>query len=206
MIESTITKEQRAQTLKLMFGKVADYSRKDRKFIHEGKLNEVIWYVLGSPPYDKKAEKYGFGKYFKQRLLLFSDFLVFLTAWDPESQLDGKDKRKGFGKYMVGALLSDATLGISDMLGGLSRDIKQGKGLALLGKDAEEMLVNPWSLIIPTEDIVSFNYVKTSFTLHYLYLHVNHRFEGQMNLGITYHSGGVHHRATRLYKKMKKIL
>ncbi len=207
MAERNLTFEQREKTLELFLEDLQGYKKKNRKFNETSGMQSPMWYVFGVPPYAKKMTMYGSHPRLESRLILFSDYLLFLTEWDPEKATKTKRMTAGsFLKEFASEGISELTWGVSDILGTVVNAVVPSESMSLLGKKPEEMLSNPWSLIIPLDDIVKCELLKVSFTTHYLYLHAKHRFEGDLDIGITYHSGGIHSRADGLYKKMQKQL
>ncbi len=213
MVMRNVTTEQREKTIKLLFEDLPTYRRRDRKFYEASSMQSSVYYVLGSPPYKKRKDLVACGWHprLTSRLILLPKYLVYLTEWTPEKAENTKKITLGsFVKEVtvgtITEMAADFTWGATELLGMIGSAVIPKKALALLGKKPEEMLVNPWSLIIPLADIRQYEIAKAGFFVHYLYLKIEHRFEGPLNVGITYHSGGAHTRAEGLYRKLKKIL
>jgi hypothetical protein len=209
--ERPITNLQRNRTLELFLGDLKGYEKKDRKFYKTNGIKDPVWYVRGIPPYSATTTPYGNNPNLETRLILFSDYLVFLTEWTPQRAAAKKGVTAGtfvkeFTTEFVSEVVSDVTWGASELATAAITSYFPSKSIALLGKKPEEMLVNPWSLIIPLGDIVHCELLTVNFILHYLYLYVDHRFEGDFDIGISYHSDGIHSRADGLYKKIKRLL
>lgn len=198
-----VTQEQREQTLALFLNDLGNYTKKDRKFSQKSSMQDPMFYVLGAPPYPKGTPIAGQHPRLESRLILLTGYLLFLTQWSPEKAAETKKVTAGsFLKAMATEGASRLTFGVSDIVVGVGRAVAK----ELLGKDAEEMLANPWSLIIPLKDITSYELFKANFFTHYLHMQVNHRFEGPFEVSMTYHSGGAHSRADSLYKDLKKLM
>jgi len=196
----------REKTINLFLGDLKNYQKRDRKFYETNGINAPIYYTLGKPPYTKKSTVYGHHPRLESRLILFPDYLVLLTEWTPEkAEVTKKMSAGSFLKEMASEGISDLTWGASDLVSAVASKVVPSESMKLLGKKPEEMLINPWSLIIPLADVVHYEIQKASFFIHYLYLHVNHRYEGELHVGVTYHSSWAHVRAEGLYKKLKKL-
>jgi hypothetical protein len=197
----------REKTINMFLGDLKNYRKRDRKFYETSALNKPVIYTLGKPPYTNKSTAYGYHPRLDSRLILFPDYLVLLTEWTPEKTESTSQMSAGsFLKGMASEGLSELTWGASDLVSAVARKVVPSESMKLLGKHPEEMLPNPWSLIIPLADVFHIEIQKASFFLHYLYLHINHRFEGELHVGVSYRSNSVHTRAEGLYRKLKKLM
>jgi len=220
MVEPVFDPEQRKMTIEMLLGDLSNYRKRDRKFFEKSGSQDPMWYLLSSPPYPAKFKDFkelgqredpllfcGNHPRLESRLILFPNYLMFLTEWTPEKAQATKKMTLGsFTKDVLSEGFSELTWGVSDIVGWAASKAVPQQAMKLLGKGAEEMMLNPWSRIVPLEDIADFTLEKSSFFYHYLYLHVNHRYEGEMDLGLTYHLSGLHWRADDLYKKLSKLI
>ena len=178
------TADQRKSTLEMFLNTAKSYSKKDVQLSQFARLggNNIVYYTLTPPPY--KKENYmpiGHGYVFDSRIILFTDFLVYLTRWTP-----GKEHKQSFAKLFlkevalgsVSEYLGDVTKGISFLVEGVAEHFIGSE--SVLGKEPELELGNPWSVILPLDDITACNLVKFG-PLGFgsaMEIIANHRFEG----------------------------
>jgi hypothetical protein len=172
--------ENRKKSIAHFIQKVENYDRKDILLRASASVKQLAYfYYLTPPPYKDRPPKIGWGHGFHTKALLTTDFFLFLTRWTPD-----KKHRKSLAKYFAKELaadffssyLSDVSYGLSDMAVGI------GERLFSASKPGEAMveLANPWSVILPIDDItacerISFGFLNLDSVVQ---IKADHRYEG----------------------------
>ncbi|GEM_PF-4051366 len=136
----------RLATLKELLDK--RYEKKNILFTAE---NPTISFA--PPPFDKNTPRLPpatINAQYNTGLMLFPDYLLYLTLWTPNDNERAKLTMKYFAKSFASEALSDITRGVSAI-------ITEIGGVSLFNKkETIQALTNPISLIIPIADITTF--------------------------------------------------